>query len=138
MLRIHHEGTKARRLEEDVEAIATAVVDSAFKVHSALGPGLLESVYEACLAHVLHRRGISFEKQVSLPVHYEGLNLETGLRLDLVVAGQIVIECKAVESLLPIHQAQLLTYLKLSGHRLGFLINFNVPTLKEGLKRVVL
>ena len=138
MLRIHHEGTKARRLEEEVEAIATVLVDSAFKVHSALGPGLLESVYEACLAHELHRRRISFEKQVSLPVHYEGLNIDAGLRLDLVVAGRIVIECKAVESLLPVHKAQLLTYLKLSGHHLGFLINFNVPTLKEGLKRVVL
>ena len=82
-----------------MEAIATVVVDSAFKVHSALGPGLLESVYEACLAHELHRRGISFERQVSLPVHYEGLNLDAGLRLDLVVAGQIVVECKAVEAL---------------------------------------
>ena len=138
MLQIHHEDTKARRLDERVESIATEVVDSAFKVHSALGPGLLESVYEACLAHELHRRGIGFERQVSMPVHYEGLNLDAGLRLDLVVAGQIVVECKAVESLLPVHKAQLLTYLKLSGHRLGFLINFNVPTLKEGLRRIIL
>jgi len=138
MPEIHHEDTKARRLGNEIEAVATDVVDSAFKVHSALGPGLLESVYEACLAHELHRRGITFERQVSLPVNYEGLKLDAGLRLDLVVAGQVVIECKAIESLLPVHKAQLLTYLKLSGHRLGFLINFNVPTIKEGLKRVVL
>ena len=138
MLRIHHEDSKARRLDESVEVIATDVVDSAFKVHSALGPGLLESVYEACLAHELHLRGIAFERQVSLPVHYEGLNLDAGLRLDLVVAGKIVIECKAVETLLPVHKAQLLTYLKLSGHHLGFLINFNVATIKEGIKRVIL
>lgn len=138
MLRIHHEDTKTRRIGEETEGVATELVDSAFKFHSTLGPGLLESVYEACLAHELHRRGISFERQVAMPVHYEGLNLDAGLRLDLVVAGQIVVECKAVESLLPVHKAQVLTYLKLSGHNLGFLINFNVPTLKEGLKRIVL
>jgi len=138
MLEIHHEDTKARRLDAQVEAIATEVVDSAFKVHSALGPGLLESVYEACLAHELHRRGIGFERQVTMPVRYEDLNLDAGLRLDLVIAGKIIVECKAVESLLPVHKAQLLTYLKLSGHRLGFLMNFNVPAFKEGLKRMIL
>src|ERR1043165_8451164 len=132
MLRIHHEDTKART-DEAVESLAEQVVDAAFKVHTALGPGLLESVYEVCLAHELHRRGIAFERQVPMPVHYEGLNLDAGLRLDLVVSEQLVIEIKAVEILLPVHKAQLLTYLKLSGHRLGFLINFNVATLKEGL-----
>lgn len=138
MLRIHHEDTKARRTTDEVEQLASQIVDAAFKVHTALGPGLLENVYEVCLAHELHRRGISFARQVAMPVHYEGLKLDAGLRLDLVVADQIVVEIKAVDSLLPVHKAQLLTYLKLSGHTLGFLINFNVATLKEGLKRVIL
>ena len=138
MLRIHHEDTKTRSTDEALEQLASQLVDAAFKVHTALGPGLLESVYEVCLAHELHRRGIAFERQLSMPVHYEGFNLDAGLRLDLVIAGRIVVEIKAVEVLLPVHKAQLRTYLKLSGHRLGFLINFNVPTLKEGLKRIIL
>jgi len=138
MLRMHHEDSKARRLDEATESLATEIVDAAFKIHSSLGPGLLENVYETCLAHELHRRGINFESQVSLPIRYEGLNLDAGLRLDLVVGGKVIIECKAVEALLPVHKAQILTYLKLSGHHLGFLINFNVTTIKEGLKRVIL
>jgi GxxExxY protein len=121
-----------------VDEIASAIVDAAFKVHQALGPGLLESVYEVCLAHELHRRDIAFDRQVSLPIVYEGMKLEAGLRLDLVVERQIIIEIKAVESLLPVHQAQVLTYLKLSGLHLAFLINFNVPLIKQGIKRVVL
>jgi GxxExxY protein len=138
MLRINHEDTKARRVEDDVERLAEQLVDAAFKVHSSLGPGLLEGVYEVCLAHELRRRSIAFELQVPKPVQYEGLKLDAGLRLDLLVDGKIVVEIKAVDALLPVHKAQLLTYLKLGGYRLGFLINFNTPTLKEGLKRVIL
>ncbi len=129
--------TKAPR-KEGIDRAASEIVDSAFKVHSTLGPGLLESVYEVCLAHELHRRGITFERQVSLPIVYEGLSLESGLRLDLVVANTIVVEIKAVETLLEVHKAQLLTYLKLAKHRLGFLINFNVPCIKDGIKRFAL
>ena len=125
-------------MDDDIEKIATNVVDAIFKVHSSLGPGLLESVYEVCLAHELHLRGIAFERQVSIPVNYEGLKLDAGLRLDLLIEKSIIIEIKAVESLLPVHKAQLLTYLKLSGHRLGFLTNFNVAVIKDGLKRVIL
>jgi GxxExxY protein len=122
----------------DADAIAKAVVNCAFLVHTKLGPGLLESVYEVCLAHELHKAGIAFEKQCSLPVVYDGIYLDAGLRLDFLVGGSLIVELKAVESLLPIHHAQLLTYLKLTGHRLGLLINFNVPLIKDGIRRVVL
>jgi len=135
MLASNCEDTKTRRLDEKVEGFASRIADSAFKVHSALGPGLLESVYEVCLAHELSRQGLAFELQVNLPIRYEGLRLESGLRLDMVVEKTIVIEIKAVESLLPVHTAQMISYLKLSGHPLGFLINFNVPLIKDGLKR---
>jgi len=135
MLMTHHKGTKAARLDEGTEAVASKIVDAAYQVHKALGPGLLESVYQACLAHEMSRQGLAFEQEVALPINYQGLRLESGLRLDLVVESRIVIELKAVESLLPVHTAQMISYLKLSGHPLGFLINFNVPLIKNGLKR---
>ncbi len=135
--RLHREDAKARRLDEDTEALGAKVIGAVFQVHKELGPGLLESVYEVCLAHEFSRQGIGFERQVSLPIQYKGLKLDAGLRLDMIVQGQIVLELKAVENLLPVHQAQLMTYLKLSGHSLGFLINFNVPLIKEGIKRVI-
>ena len=113
-------------------------MDAAYTVHRALGPGLLESVYEVCLAHELTRRGHKVERQVSLPVVYDSVRLDAGLRLDLLVENSVVIEVKAVEALLPVHQAQLLTYLKLTGHRLGLLLNFNVPVIKDGIRRMVL
>jgi GxxExxY protein len=113
-----------------------AIVDAAIKVHSALGPGLLESVYEACLAHELGQRGLGVERQVSLPVRYAGIVIEAGLRLDLLVEQCVVIEIKAVEALLPVHTAQLLTYLKLGDYPLGLLLNFNVPHMKQGIKRI--
>lgn len=113
-------------------------MDAAFKVHRALGPGLLESVYEICLCHELAKQNVPFEKQVSLPVIYEGIRLDAGLRLDLLVAGQVIVELKVVEKMIPLYDAQLLTYLKLSGKRLGLLINFNSPVLKDGLKRLIL
>jgi GxxExxY protein len=108
------------------------------KFTKLLGPGLLESVYEACLTHELRRRGIPVETQIALPVIYEGLRLEARLRLDMLVANQLIVELKAVEKMNDLFEAQLLTYLKLTGRRLGLLINFNVPLLKHGIKRIVL
>ncbi len=119
-----------------IDRIAKEVVDAAFKVHSSLGPGLLESAYEACLAHELTKRGYRVERQKPQPVIYEGLEIEVGYRLDLIVENLIIIELKAVEQLAPIHQAQLLTYLKLSNKQIGFLINFNVPLIKDGIRRI--
>jgi GxxExxY protein len=119
-----------------IDRIAKEVVDAAFKVHSNLGPGLLESAYEACLAHELTKRGYRVERQKAQPVIYEGLEIEVGYRLDLLVEDLIIIELKAVEQLAPIHQAQLLTYLKLSSKQLGFLVNFNVPLIKDGIRRI--
>lgn len=141
---MNHEGTKTQRVTQripisiEVERVATQVVDAAFAVHSTLGPGLLESVYEVCLAYELTKRGLKVERQLPLPVVYDNLCLEAGFRLDLLVERCLVVELKAVEFLLPVHTAQLLTYLKLSGHRLGFLINFNIPLLKDGIKRLAL
>ena len=114
------------------------MVDAGFKVHRTLGPGLLESVYEACLGRELELRGIPFERQRPIPVHYEGLDLDQGFRIDLFVASSIVVELKAVDKIQPIHEAQILTYLKLSKVRLGLLINFNVRLFKEGVRRFVL
>lgn len=123
-------------IPEDVQLLSRSVVDAALRVHKTLGPSLLESVYEACLQHELRNRGIVAARQRSLPIVYDGLTLEGGLRLDLLVADRLIVEVKAVEALLPIHKAQLLTYLRLSGLRLGLLINFNVVRLKEGIQRV--
>ncbi len=122
----------------ELNRVARQVVDAAYAVHRELGPGLLESVYEACLIHELAKRGLKMDRQVLLPVVYDGLRLDTGLRLDLVVEGSFLVELKAVETLLPVHQAQVLTYLKLSGHSLGLLINFNVPIIRDGIRRIVL
>ena len=120
------------------EQIATDVVDAAFQVHSTLGPGLLENAYEACMVHELTCRGYKIEQQRVQPVIYRGLQIEAGYRLDLLVNDQVILELKAIDQLLPIHQAQLMTYLRLSGKTLGFLINFNVPVIKVGIKRVVM
>lgn len=120
------------------DLVARQVVDSAFAVHSALGPGLLESVYEQCLAYELTSRGLEVKRQVSAPVVYREVRMDAGFRLDMVVGGLVAVEIKAVERALPVHEAQLLTYLKLSGHRLGLLINFNVPMIKQGIRRLVL
>jgi len=106
-----------------------------FNVHQALGPGLLESVYEVCLAHEMDKAGLNYRKQVGLPVVYDGVRLDAGLRLDFLVEDVLVVELKAVEVLHPVHEAQLLTYLKLSGRRLGLLVNFNVPLIKQGIIR---
>ncbi len=120
-----------------IETIARNVVDAAFAVPSELGPGLLESAYEACLKHELEQRGHKAVSQLPQPVAYRGLQLDVGYRLDLLIDDLLIVELKTVEQLLPIHHAQLLTYLKLSRKTLGFLINFNVPLIKNGIKRVV-
>ena len=119
------------------DAAAKQVIDAGLKVHRALGPGLLESAYELCLAHELNLRGLRVSRQVPLPVQYEGLCLEAGYRLDLVVEDVVIIEVKSVESLSRLHEAQLITYLKLSGLRLGLLMNFNVTLFKDGVRRLV-
>ena len=122
----------------EVEAIGKKVLDAAYTVHTDLGPGLLESVYEACLVYELQKQGVNVENQVVVPVKYQDVFVETGLRLDLWVEKSVIVELKAVETMHPLYEAQLLTYLKITGCRLGFLINFNVRRLKEGIKRMVL
>ena len=125
-------------IPEETDQVARQVVDAAFCVHSALGPSLIESVYETCLVHELAGRGIEVKRQVAVPVIYEGVRLNAGLRLDLVVGDRVVVVVKATETVLPVHIAQVLTYLKLSGYRLGLLVNFNVPVIKDGIRRIVL
>jgi len=120
-----------------MEEIGRELVDSAICVHRALGPGLLESAYEACLAYELGSRGIEVKRQVVQPVSYRAVELDTGYRLDLLLGEQVVVELKAVDVLLPIHEAQLLSYLRLSGCRLGYLLNFNVERMKDGIKRML-
>lgn len=121
----------------DVNSVSRIVVNSAMRVHTSLGPGLLESAYQACLAHELRNQGLTVQAEVPVPVVYEGIKLECGYRMDLLVNGCLVVELKAVDALAPIHLAQLLSHLKLSGRKLGLLINFNVLHLKDGIKRVV-
>src|ERR1700758_73885 len=117
--------------------ITGAVITAAMKVHSALGPGLLESAYQACLAHELRNRGFAVATEVPLPVVYEGHKLEIGYRIDLVIEGRVAVEVKSVDALHPIHQAQLLSYMRLSGIGVGLLINFNVLRSRDGVKRMV-
>src|SRR5438046_767147 len=124
-----------QEVSADLDRIARAIVDAGLKVHRALGPGLLESAYEHCLAHELHARGFAVQRQAALPVIFDGLKLDVGYRLDLLVADSIVVEIKAVEALTRLHEAQILTYLKLSGCQLGFLMNFNVELYKDGVRR---
>ncbi len=121
----------------DIEAVATDIVDCAIKVHRCLGPGLLESAYQQCHAYELRRRGREVKTEVKLPVIYEDQKIDAGYRIDTIVDDLIIIENKAVDALLPIHQAQLLTYLKLSGCKIGFLLNWNVKLMKNGIRRVV-
>ena len=120
----------------DIEAIATQIVDSAVKVHKTLGPGLLESAYQTCLAYEQRKRGMMVECEVILPIDYDGLKLDAGYRVDMLAEECIIIENKCVEKVLPIYMAQILTYLKLRGCKLGFLINWHTPLIKDGIKRV--
>ena len=120
-----------------MDAITDQIIGAAIEVHRVLGPGLLESVYEECLAFELDQRGLKYRRQVPLPVVYKDFRLDCGYRLDLLVEEEVVVELKTVEGLEPIHEAQLLTYLKLGGWQVGLLINFNVCVLKDGIKRMV-
>ena len=126
-----------RHTEENLKTISGHVVDAAMKVHSALGPGLLESAYETCLKHELLKRGLEVKSQVELPIEYDGVRLNAGYRIDLLVSDAIVVELKSVDKIAPIHEAQLLSYLKLSNLQVGLLMNFNVIHLKDGIKRMV-
>ena len=118
--------------------LTRSIIGAAIEVHKLLGPGLLESAYEDCLCHELALRGIRFEKQKPIPLVYKGTKLECGFRLDLLIEGRVVVELKSVDGLAPIHEAIILTYLRLSGHTLGLLINFNVPVLKDGVRRFIM
>lgn len=122
----------------EAEKIAKEIVDSAFKVHKTLGPGLLESVYEVCMTHELVGRGLSVETQLDVPIHYDDILIKAGFRLDMLVEKEIIVELKAVEQMHPVFDAQIMTYLKLANKRIGFLINFNVPLIKDGIKRIIL
>jgi GxxExxY protein len=127
-----------RVMTDEEERIGKAVVEAAFRVHKRLGPGLLESVYERCVIHELGKMGVGYRSQAVVPVVYDGVMLEAGLRADLIVSDKVVVELKSVDHMQPVFVAQLLTYLKLTGLRLGFLINFNVPAIRHGIQRVVL
>ena len=126
---------KTFQKEEDV---AREIVDSAYSVHKALGPGLLERVYEVCFCHELTKRGLSYQRQVAIPIEYDGITFEEGLRLDVLVEGLIVCEIKAADKMNSVWEAQLLSYLRLTGKRIGFLINSNVPVVRNGIKRIIL
>lgn len=119
----------------EINVITEAIIAAGMKVHSKLGPGLLESAYRACLAYELRKRGFKVLEELALPVRYDDVDIDTGYRLDLLVNDEVIVELKACDCLLPIHEAQLLTYLKLSGRKIGLLINFNVEHLKDGIKR---
>ena len=122
----------------DRDPLTDKIIGYAIEVHKHLGPGLLESAYEECLVHELNINGVQFHRQMPIPVVYKGLNLECGYRIDIIVEGSLILELKSVERILPIHEAQLLTYMKLSQINVGLLINFNVPLIRDGLKRLVL
>jgi GxxExxY protein len=121
----------------DINELSSKIIGAAIEVHKKLGPGLLESVYEECVCHELSLRGISFERQKPLPVVYKGKKLDCGYRLDIVIEKAIIVEMKSCEKIEPIHRAQLLTYLKLSGLNLGLLLNFNTPVMRYGIVRIV-
>jgi len=126
------------KTSEREEAVAAKIVDAAYTVHKALGPGLLEKIYEVCFCHELTKRNLSYQRQVDIPVEYDGIIFDEGLRLDVIVEELIICEIKAVDKMNPVWEAQLLSYLKLTGKRIGFLINFNVPLIKNGVKRIIL
>ena len=135
-MRIHHRDTEGTEME--MNKVTEQIIGASIEVHKALGPGLLESAYEECLCRELALRNIRFERQRTLPVEYKGVKLDCGYRLDLLVENAVVVEIKSVTTIEPIHEAQLLTYLKLGGWKLGLLINFNVTVLKDGIRRRIL
>jgi len=125
------------KLTEHEEKIGKAVMNSSLKVHKELGPGLLEKVYELCLTHELKKEGFIVDRQVEIPIQYDGITFNEGLRLDILIDQKVVVEVKAVDQVNPVWQAQVLSHLKLTGLRLGYLINFNVPLIKQGIKRII-
>ena len=125
-------------IDANIEGVGREIIDCGLRVHQTLGPGLLESAYETCLAYEFTCRGLNVRRQVALPIIYDGITLDAGYRIDILVEDAVIVEIKAIDLLQPIHQAQLLTYLKLSGRRLGYLMNFNVALFKQGIKRIVL
>jgi len=137
---VNHRGTETQRSEESAsrDPLTEKIIGFAIEVHRALGPGLLESAYEECLCFELAQSALQFKRQVPLPVTYKGVRLDCGYRLDVVVEDAVIVEIKAIERLAPIHDAQLLTYLKLSGLRTGLLLNFNSPVMRDGIRRRVL
>lgn len=126
------------KLTDQEEQIGKAVIGAALRIHKELGPGLLEKVYEVCLSHELKKLGYSVDRQVVVPIKYDGITFDEGLRLDLLIERKVIIEIKAVDEINPVWQAQILSHLKLTGLRLGYLINFNVPLIKSGIKRMIL
>jgi GxxExxY protein len=132
------ESQRHREIENEKDPRTAAIIGAAIEVHPQLGPGLLESAYELCLCHELHLRGLPFKCQVDLPVSYKGLHLDCGYKIDVIVNDEVILELKAVEKILPVHEAQLLTYLKRSGKKVGLLINFNTSLLAQGIIRRVL
>ena len=125
-------------LSKREESIAEEIVDAAYTVHKKLGPGLLEKVYEICFCHELSKRGLKYQRQVDIPIVYDGIIFDEGLRLDILVEELIICELKAVDEMNKVWEAQILSYLKLAGKRLGFLINFNIPLIKDGIKRIII
>ena len=127
-----------KTLSKKEESIAKKIVDAAYTVHKILGPGLLEKVYEVCFCHELSKRSLNYQRQIDIPVVYDGITFDEGLRLDVLVEDLIICELKAVENMNPVWEAQILSHLKLTSKRLGFLINFNVSLIKNGIKRIIL
>ena len=125
-------------LSDREESIAKRIVDAAYTIHKILGPGLLEKVYEVCFCHELSKRKLKYQRQVDIPIVYDGITFDEGLRLDVLVEEIVICELKAVDEMNPVWEAQILSHLKLTGNRLGFLINFNVPLIKQGIKRIIL
>ena len=126
-----------KEISKEDENIGKIIVNAAFTVHKALGPGLLEKVYEVCMTHELRKSGLNVERQLDIPIVYDGITFEEGLRLDLLVDNRVIIELKAVDIVNPVWEAQIISHLLLTGKRLGFLINFNVPLIKDGIRRYV-
>ena len=124
-------------ISDSIEQIGKKVVNAAFKVHSNLGPGLLEKVYEVCFCHEIQKSGLNYKRQVDIPIVYDHLIFNEGLRLDVIIENEIICELKALENVNPVWEAQILSHLRLTGKRLGFLINFNVPKIKDGIRRFV-
>ena len=129
---------KFAKLTELEENLGRAVVNAAYRVHKELGPGLLEKVYEVCIAHELRKAGHAVARQINIPISYNGIKFDEGLRLDILLENKVVVEIKAIDEVNPVWQAQVLSHLRLTGLRLGYLINFNKPVIKDGIKRIIL